>query len=128
MEKTFFFLGRHYSITGTVEGGHRIGSKLGFPTANITPEEYLLLPASGVYATKTLVDGKLYESITNIGTAPTIRSESTKISIETHILDFSGDIYNRNIEVFFIKKIRDEKKFNNKEELIQQIKLDILKI
>ncbi len=126
MEKTFFLLGRHYSITGVVKSGHRIGSRLGFPTANINPEDYLILPASGVYVTKTSIDGKLYKSITNIGIAPTIKNENTKVNIETHILDFNKNIYEENIEVFFIKKIRDEKKFNSKEELIQQIKSDIL--
>jgi|LSQX01.1.fsa_nt_gb riboflavin kinase/FMN adenylyltransferase len=126
MEKTFFLLGRHYSVTGVVKSGHRIGSRLGFPTANINPEDYLILPASGVYITKTSIDGKLYKSITNIGTAPTIKNEGNKVNIETHILDFNENIYEENIEVFFIKKIRDEKKFNNKEELIQQIKSDIL--
>ena len=126
MEKTFFLLGRHYSVTGVVKSGHRIGSRLGFPTANINPEDYLILPASGVYITKTSIDGKLYKSITNIGTAPTIKNEGNKVNIETHILDFNENIYEENIEVFFIKKIRDEKKFNDKEELIQQIKSDIL--
>lgn len=128
MEKTFYFLGRHYSITGVVESGHRIGSQLGFPTANIKPEEYLILPANGVYITKTLIDEKLYKSITNIGNAPTIKKNSTKVNIETYILDFNKDIYKNNIEVFFIKKIRDEKKFNSKEELIQQINSDVLKV
>ncbi|HOJ11990.1 MAG TPA: bifunctional riboflavin kinase/FAD synthetase, partial [Clostridiales bacterium] len=115
MEKTFYFLGRHYSITGLVEGGHRMGSELGFPTANINPEEYLLLPAHGVYITKTLLDGKLHKSVTNIGMAPTIKTGRTRVNIETYILDFNGDIYQKNIEVFFIKKIRDEKKFGSKE-------------
>ena len=109
MEKTFFLLGRHYSVTGVVKSGHRIGSRLGFPTANINPEDYLILPASGVYITKTSIDGKLYKSITNIGTAPTIKNEGNKVNIETHILDFNENIYEENIEVFFIKKIRDEK-------------------
>ncbi|NSW90727.1 MAG: bifunctional riboflavin kinase/FAD synthetase [Firmicutes bacterium] len=127
MEKAFYFLGRHYSITGLVESGKRIGSELGFPTANISPEEYLLLPACGVYITKTLLDGKLYKSITNIGTNPTIKTGSTKVNVETYILDFNEDIYQKRIEVFFIKKIRNEKKFNNREELVRQIKSDVLK-
>lgn len=127
MENAFSFLGRHYSITGVVEHGKGLGGKLGFPTANITPEDYLLMPAYGVYATKTVIDGKAYSSITNVGTAPTIAEGpgDNKARIETYILDFSENIYGKPIEIYFIKKIRDERKFNNTEELIMQIKNDI---
>ncbi|HOJ09388.1 MAG TPA: bifunctional riboflavin kinase/FAD synthetase [Clostridiales bacterium] len=125
MEKALFMLGRHYSIMGRVETGYRIGTKLGFPTANITPEEYLLLPSFGVYISKTLLDGKIYNSITNLGVKPTVKTSTSKVSIETHILDFEGDIYQKPIEVFFIRKIRDEKKFKSHEELVKQIKADV---
>lgn len=126
MEEAFFLLGRHYSITGRVESGHCIGSSLGFPTANLYQVDYLLLPSPGVYVTKTIVDGKIYKSITNIGKAPTIKKENTKLNVETHIIGFNENIYNKNIEVLFFRKIRDEIKFNSKEELICQIKQDIL--
>jgi len=123
MESVFKLLGRHYSITGIVEKGKRIGNTLGFPTANIYPEEYLLMPMDGVYVTRTLLDDKIYNSITNIGNNPTFNDQ--KKSIETYILDYSGDIYGKDIEVFFLKKIRGEKKFNSIDELVEQIKRDI---
>lgn len=124
MDKVFKLLGRHYSITAKVRSGRRIGSTIGFPTANIHPEEYLILPSHGVYITKTLIDGILYNSVTNIGINPTFEGLE-KVSVETHILDFDGDLYGKVIEVFFISKIRGEKKFKDKEALIAQIKSDV---
>ncbi|MFA6308534.1 MAG: bifunctional riboflavin kinase/FAD synthetase [Clostridia bacterium] len=124
MEKVFEMLGRHYSITAEVINGRRIGNTIGFPTANIEPEDYLILPKRGVYLTKTLLDDKLYSSITNIGFNPTFE-EGKKISVETHIIDFKQEIYGKIIEVFFIAKIRDEKKFDSVNELKTQIKSDM---
>jgi riboflavin kinase / FMN adenylyltransferase len=126
MSDVFHLLGRHYSITAEVVSGRRIGNTIGFPTANIDPEDYLILPQRGVYITKTLLDSKLYNSITNIGFNPTFE-DFCKMTVETHIIDFEGDIYGKKIEVFFLKKIRDEKKFNGTEELKNQIKKDMLK-
>jgi len=123
MHSAFKLLGRHYSIKGIVERGKRIGFTLGFPTANIYPKEYLLMPTDGVYVTRTLLKGKMYNSITNIGKNPTFSNREK--SIETYILDYEGDIYGKDIEVFFLKKIRGEKKFAGKDELIMQIKKDI---
>lgn len=124
MDRVFRLLGRHYSITGEVKNGRRIGSKIGFPTANIHPENYLVLPKNGVYITKTLFGGILYPSITNIGVKPTF-NEKPPVSVETHILDFQKDIYSEKIEVFFISKVRDEKKFSGKDKLIEQIRMDV---
>lgn len=127
MEGAFYMLGRHYSILGTVETGYKLGTKLGFPTANIIPANYLLIPSFGVYITKTVMDGKVYDSITNIGIKPTIEPTNSKVSVETHILNFEGDIYEKPIEVYFLKKLRDETRFKDKYELANQIKMDILK-
>ena len=124
MRKAFILLGRHYSITGRVGSGRKIGSKLGFPTANLTPENYLVMPSKGVYVTKTLLDGKVYGSVTNVGNNPTF-NDLDITTIETHILDFNSDIYDRNIEVFFLAKIRDEVKYGSKEELTAQVGRDI---
>ena len=124
MENVFKLLGRHYSITGEVKDGRKVGSKIGFPTANLHPEDFLILPHKGVYITKTLMDGKFYPSLTNVGLNPTF-GDVERISIETHLLDFSRDIYGKDIEVFFLSKIRNEKKFKSKEELIGQINRDI---
>lgn len=125
MEMVFKLLGRHYSITGDVRNGHKRGTKLGFPTANLHPEAYLILPRKGVYVTKTLLDGKFYEGITNVGLNPTF-NENANITVETHLLDFDKDIYDENIEVFFLSKLRNEKKFKSKEELTDQVGRDIM--
>lgn len=124
MDRVFKFLGRHHSITGEVSSGRKIGSKIGFPTANIHPEDYLIMPHSGVYITKTLLGGILYPSVTNIGNNPTFGNQD-RVSIETHILDFEKDIFRTKIEVFFISKIRNERKFKGTEELAEQIRNDI---
>lgn len=124
MDTVFKLLGRHYSITGSVATGKQIGRSLGFPTANIQPVNYIAMPYDGVYVTKTKVDNRLYNSITNIGKNPTF-GDKDNVCVETHIIDFDSDIYNKNIEVFFFLRIRSEKKFKSKEELVEQIKKDI---
>jgi len=124
MEKAALLLGRYYSIMGKVLDGKRVGRKIGFPTANLRPEDYLILPGNGVYLTKTLYEGVLYNSVTNVGVNPTF-GETGAISVETHILNFGKDIYESNIEVFFLKKLRDEVKFGSGGELSAQISLDI---
>ncbi len=124
MESVFTFLGRHYSITGEVRHGRQIGRQIGFPTANLQPEDYLIMPHIGVYATKTLYNGVFYSSVTSVGLNPTI-DESSRLSVETHILDFDKDIYDSSIEVFFLTRLRDEIKFNSLEELTAQIQRDV---
>lgn len=124
MDQVFKLLGRHYSITAQVISGRRIGNTIGFPTANINPENYLILPQKGVYITKTQLDDKLYCSMTNIGFNPTFDLQET-MTVETHIIDFEGDIYGKKIEVFFLEKLRDEVKFNSVNELVEQIKIDM---
>lgn len=124
MDKVFKLLGRHYSITGKVSTGNHIGSEIGFPTANIYPEDYLILPSDGVYATRTRLEGKLYCSVTNIGRNPTI-GDNDRTTVETHILDFFDNIYDKDIEVSFISKVRGEIKFKGKDELAAQISKDI---
>jgi len=124
MENVFKLLGRHYSITGEVLDGKRIGRRIGFPTANLQPEDYLIMPHSGVYITKTLYDGEFYNSLTNIGLNPTF-GDVERISAETHILNFDRDIYRSSIEVFFLAKLRNEKKFKNAQELASQIQHDV---
>jgi len=124
MERVFRLLGRHYSIEGIIRNGRKIGSRIGFPTANINPAQYLVIPHEGVYITKTLYKGKIYPSITNIGKNPTFE-KLNNISIETHILDFAGNMYNEEIEVFFIKKIRDVKKYKSAARLTDQVAKDV---
>jgi len=115
-------LGRNYSISGKVIHCREVGTTLGFPTANILPEQSAQLPLSGVYATNTIVDGVSHPSITNVGPAPTF--SENKLIIESHILDFSDDIYSKEITIEFLSLIRTQKKFNSKEELIKQLNKD----
>lgn len=116
--------GRYYSIYGTVEMGRQIGTTIGFPTANIIPEEYLVLPKAGVYVTCTILDGEVYNSITNVGHNPTFGALQ-KTSCETHIFGREGNLYGKRIEVFFMVKLRSERKFESKEALCRQINQDI---
>ncbi len=124
MERVFQLLGRYFSIPGQVSNGRRIGREIGFPTANLYPDPDMAIPDFGVYITRTLVANKWYNSITNIGLAPTIREDGS-LSIETHLLAYQGDLYGQYIEVSFIKQLRGEKKFASKEELVKQIKVDV---
>jgi riboflavin kinase/FMN adenylyltransferase len=117
-------LGRPFALTGEVVSGTGTGRRFTFPTLNLVPEQELL-PARGVYVTRTLLDGgtKTYRSVTNIGMRPTFNGSS--LSIETHLLDFAGEIDPRRIEVRFWKRLREEKKFASAEELRAQISKDI---
>jgi len=124
MENVFRLLGRHYSITGVVTEGKCRGRRIGFPTANIHPEKYLVLPKNGVYITKTLYEGEFYNSLTNIGSNPTF-GDMSEVSVETHIINFDKNIYRSNIEVFFLSHLRNEIKFKDARELTEQIQKDI---
>ena len=115
-------LGHVFSYSGTVIKGRELGREIGFKTANIEPSLELIQLPNGVYMTKTLIDNKPHNSITNIGNAPTLKNNEK--TIETHIFNFDKNIYNKEIEVFFIKKIRDEMKFESKYSLISQIEED----
>lgn len=112
-----------YILYGEVVHGKQIGRKINFPTLNQNYSEGQLVPKYGVYFTHTRVDGILYNSITNVGIKPTV-GNCTPLA-ETHILDFSGDLYGRNIEVEFCKFIRPEMKFPSIDELRKQISEDI---
>ncbi len=116
------WLGRPYNLVGRVAVGHNRGAGLGFPTANIEPEKELV-PARGVYAALARVDDHTHGSVLNIGMNPTFADNQR--SIEVHILDFKGDIYGKNLEILFMEKLRDEKKFSGSEELIVQIRKDV---
>ena len=125
MELADFLLGYTYRISGTVEhGNHLGGTKLDMPTANLFPPEHKLLPPNGVYATKTIVDGKRYEGISNIGTKPTV-SEGNARGIETFLFDFSGDLYGKNITVELYTFERPEMKFASLDELKVQMHKDM---
>ena len=113
------FLGREYSIIGEVVHGNKIGKNLGYPTANINYNGYLL-PKNGVYLTKVKHNNKTYVGMANIGYNPTLNAQLEK-RFEVHIVDFNEMIYGDEIEVSFVKFLRDEKKFSSKEELISSL-------
>lgn len=121
------FLGYYPRITGRVIPGKQLARRLGFPTANIDYDKEQLLPNNGVYSAKVCIDGVIYLGTANIGVKPTVK-EDRSIEIEVHILDFAKDIYEKEITVFFIEKIRDEIKFSSLEDLKKQINEDIKKI
>ena len=125
MERVFQLLGRHFSLKGTVVDGRRMGRTLGFPTANIIADPEMVVPARGVYITKTFLNGRWMNSVTNVGYAPTVRGREGRFSIETHILDYDEDLYGAEIEVCFIKKLRDERRFESVEALKEQVREDI---
>jgi len=114
-------LGRPYSLSGPVVQGKGIGRKIGYATANLRLEEQLL-PSPGVYAVKARVNGHNFAGAMNMGKQPTFGGKEFRA--EVHLLDFEGILYGKNVEVFFIRKIRDEKTFNNSAELADQIKKD----
>ncbi len=115
-------LGRRFELSGKVVEGNRFGREMGIPTANLEFPEELLLPGFGVYLTETRVDGVWYPSMTNVGGKPSVKKNHP--GIETHLLDFSGDLYDREIEVRFHKKLREIVKFENAEALRRQLEQD----
>jgi len=119
------WLGYSYSISGTIVGGRKIGRVIGFPTANIEPDyKYKLIPANGVYAVEVRLDKERYPGMLSIGSNPTVNSDNKARSIEVNILDFNEDIYGRAISVNFRKRLRDEVKYDTREQLAEQMKLD----
>jgi phosphoribosyl 1,2-cyclic phosphate phosphodiesterase len=116
-------LGRPFALTGEIVRGTGTGRRFTFPTLNLKPEQELL-PAGGVYVTRTLLEGetKSRRSVTNVGMRPTFNGAS--LSVETHLLDFSGEVTAKRMEVRFWKRLRDEKKFAGPEELRSQIARD----
>lgn len=116
-------LGRPVSILGTVKKGFALGKELGFPTANIDPH-HEILPPFGVYAVKIKVEGKWHRGVLNIGGRPTF-FKNAEAAIEAHLFDFKKNIYGKDIEVTFLKKIRPEKKFKSPFQLTAQVRKDI---
>jgi riboflavin kinase / FMN adenylyltransferase len=117
-------LGRHYSMTGSVVHGHQRGRGLGFPTANVQTDKDLL-PAAGVYAVKVRIGDAFYDGACNIGTNPTF--DNHKLSFEVFLFEFSGDLYGRQVTVFFIDRLRGEMRFPNPEALKEAISADVAK-
>jgi riboflavin kinase/FMN adenylyltransferase len=117
------YLGHPFLLDGLVIHGDKLGSTIGFPTANLQIEEaYKLIPGIGVYAVRVSVDGHTFNGMMNIGYRPTVDGQNKKI--EVHILDFKKRIYNKKITITFVRKIRNERKFNSLNELKKQLMID----
>lgn len=117
------YLGYHYMLNGTIVNGKKLGGKIGFPTANLDIKEpYKLIPKTGVYVIKTIIDAVLYTGMMNIGFNPTV--EGKHQTIEAHLFDFNKDLYGRKITVELLYFLREEQKFNSIEDLIIQLNLD----
>ncbi|KTB48483.1 riboflavin kinase/FMN adenylyltransferase [Dehalogenimonas alkenigignens] len=125
MKKVHDLLGRCFSLEGNVIRGEGRGAKLGFPTANLEIAADQALPADGVYATIASINGQRIPSITNIGTRPTFGAGNR--TVETHLLDFSGQLYGHRLEIAIIEQIRPEEKFASPDKLLKQIKEDVAK-
>jgi riboflavin kinase/FMN adenylyltransferase len=119
-------MGRYFYLRGKVITSDKRGRVLGFPTANLDIKPQQALPDNGIYATITQVDGKQFPSATNIGIRPTF-GEGGKM-VETHLLNYKGDLYGKEITVEFVQKLRDEQRFASSEELKIQIEKDVRKV
>ena len=126
MKEVNRLLGYKYSLSGVVEHGNGIGRQIGFPTAHIRIQSNKLLPMSGVYSAQALVDGKSIVAIVNVGNNPTVGND--KISVESHLIDFYGDLYSKEVVLNFDLFIRSEKKFASLNELQEQIAKDLLQL
>ena len=119
-------LGREYSLTGTVVKGFQVGRTIGYPTANIAYDDCRLLPKDGVYAARVTVDSHVYDAMLYIGSRPTVNTG--KISVEAYLFDFSDDIYDKEVNVNFVERIRESIKFDSIEELKKQLEKDEMNV
>jgi riboflavin kinase/FMN adenylyltransferase len=126
MRRVERLMGHYFYLRGEVITSDKRGRVLGFPTANLDTKPQQALPGNGIYATITQVDGKRFPSATNIGTRPTF-GEGEKM-VETHLLNYEGDLYGKEIKVEFVQKLRDEQRFSSSEELKIQIEKDVRKV
>ena len=125
MEGAAAFLGHPYALTGTVAHGKHLGTEELFPTVNLMPEPWRVLPKLGVYAARVVLpDGSVYPGVTNVGIRPTIIDDN-RVTIETYLIDFDGDLYEKEIKIEFLRYLRGEHKFGSMRELHAQIEKDI---
>jgi riboflavin kinase / FMN adenylyltransferase len=125
VEEASLLLGRNFRTIGTVVGGEKKGRQLGFPTANVSPSEGSILPENGVYAVRFIVDGMSMNGVCNVGVKPTFNNPDIKSPmVEVHIIDYDGNLYDKEVAVEWVKHIRAEKKFESIDALISQIERD----
>lgn len=127
VEKANEMLGRPYCITGTVIHGRELGRTIGIPTANVSCGPGRAVPENGVYSATVTAGGNTHRSVVNIGSRPTV-TDSGQTGIEAHLLDFKGDLYGKTIEIKFIGRLRDEKKFSDVDALRKAIEADIRRV
>lgn len=118
-------LGRIFVLQGEVVRGVGRGRRLGIPTANLRIQEERAYPGPGVYACYAEHAGQRWQAVTNIGVRPTFEEDPVQPTIETHLLDFEGDLYQKLIRLGFVERLRDERRFSDPDELIRQIKTDV---
>ena len=125
MDEAGALLGHPYTIEGAVGRGDERGRQIGFPTANIVTDNELV-PPYGVYATTVKLDGVIYPSVTNVGVRPTFGADGPAL-VETHVLGTTLDLYGRHLVLGFIQRVRDERRFDDVEQLKAQIASDVQK-
>ncbi|MBO4549060.1 MAG: bifunctional riboflavin kinase/FAD synthetase [Abditibacteriota bacterium] len=123
MEDAAAFLGYPFTIRGSIATGYRIGTKLGYPTANLAASPGQLLPGNGVYLVKSEIEGRTYFGGCNVGVRPTFGIHA--VSIEAHFVDWEGNLYGRDMSFAFLSKIRDEMEFESPEALIERLRKDL---
>ena len=116
------YLGAPYYIKGRVTHGRADGRRIGFPTVNIPIADGKIIPKSGVYRSATIIDGKIYGCVSNIGVCPTFNGNETRL--EAHIIDFDGDLYGKEMRIYLLGYLREERRFSSVDELKMQINID----
>ena len=119
------YLGRPFVVPGEVVPGAGRGKRLGIPTANLAVWEERAVPGPGVYACLAEIGTARWQAVTNVGVRPTFEEGSTASVVEAHLLDFSGDLYGREVRLAFVERLRDERKFPGPEALLEQIQRDV---
>ncbi|MFQ5911712.1 MAG: bifunctional riboflavin kinase/FAD synthetase [Nitrospinota bacterium] len=122
VERAANLLGREYGVEGEVVQGARRGAGLGFPTANLQPGD-LIVPAKGVYVARMVIEGEIHPGVVNVGVNPTFGGEA--LAIEAHLFDFGGDLYGKQIQVRFCRRLRPERKFPSVKDLVEQVRRDV---
>lgn len=120
------YLGRLFSVEGIVVHGKKLGRKIGYPTANINVDSDKAVPAKGVYETEVDVDGNIFIGATNVGNNPTVNDKTLRV--ESYLVGFEGDLYGKTIKIRFIRRLRDEIKFDSVDKLVEQMSKDVKNI
>lgn len=125
VEKANELLGYDFSVEGKVVHGNNIGHTLGFPTVNVRPESFLVMPKFGVYASRISVEDKMYNGVTNIGIKPTVEKNGNAVLAETNIFGFAGNLYGQYVKVSLCRMLREEKRFESLDQLRNAVFNDI---